>query len=91
MDEKGCASVVIAAIILIGIGIGILYNGGCNRQVIDFKYKFESAMIKMPDGNVKTVKVKAWRDYEGDQLQVIDKDGNVYLGHACNIMLFSEE
>lgn len=90
MEEKTGCAVVIALVILIAVGIGVMFNGGCNRQVVDFKYRFDNAMIKMPDGTVKTVKVKSWRDYsDGDQIQVIDKSGNVYLGHACNIMLFS--
>ena len=94
MDDdtiKGCG-VVIGALILIAVGIFVMFNGGCNRQIVDVKYHFETAMIKTPDGNVKTVKVKSWRDYkDGDQIQVTDNDGNTYLGHACNIMLFSEK
>lgn len=94
MDEdtiKGCAA-VIAILILIAVGIGVMFNGGCNRQIVDTTYRFEKAMIKMPDGTTKTVSVKSWRDFQdGDQIQVTDKDGNTYLGHACNIMLFSEK
>lgn len=87
---QGCAA-VIALLILIVVGIFVMFNGGCNRQIVDIQYRFEKAMIKMPDGNTKTVSVRSWRDFnDGDQIQVTDKDGNTYLGHACNIMLFSE-
>ena len=87
---QGCAAVIVL-IILIAIGIFVMFNGGCNRQIVDIQYRFEKAMIKMPDGTTKTVSVKSWRDFQdGDQIQVTDKDGNTYLGHACNIMLFSE-
>lgn len=86
---QGCGA-VIAILIAIAVGIFVMFNGGCNRQIVNVKYRFDKAMIKMPDGTCKTVNVKSWRDYEGDQLQVIDRAGNVYLGHACNIMLFSE-
>lgn len=90
-QNTGCVAIVIAVIILIAVGIGVMFNGGCNRQIVDVKYRFDKAMIKMPDGTCKTVNVKSWRDYQdGDQIQVIDRAGNVYLGHACNIMLFSE-
>ena len=90
-DTQGCAA-VIAILILIAVGIFVMFNGGCNRQIVDVKYRFDKAMIKMPDGTCKTVNVKSWRDYQdGDQIQVIDRVGNVYLGHACNIMLFSEK
>ena len=88
---QGCAA-VIALLILIVVGIFVMFNGGCNRQIVDIQYRFEKAMIKMPDGNTKTVSVKSWRDFQdGDQIQVTDKDGNTYLGHACNILLFSEK
>lgn len=88
---QGCAW-VIATLILIAVGIFVMFNGGCNRQIVDIQYRFEKAMIKMPDGTCKTVSVKSWRDYQdGDQIQVTDKDGNTYLVHACNIMLFSEK
>ena len=88
---QGCAA-VIALIIIIAVGIGVMFNGGCNRQIVDIQYRFEKAMIKMPDGTCKTVSVKSWRDYQdGDLIQVTDKNGNTYLGHACNILLFSEK
>lgn len=94
MDDntiKGCGA-VIGILILIAVGISVMFNGGCNRQIVDIQYRFNTAMIKMPDGTTKTVSVKSWRDFnDGDQIQVTDKDGNTYLGHACNIMLFSEK
>lgn len=83
---------VIKILIVIAVGIFVMLNCGCNRQILDIHYRFEKAMIKMPDGTCKTVSVKSWRDYQdGDQIQITDKDGNTYLGHACNIMLFSEK
>lgn len=64
---------------------------GCNRQVFDFQYKFNKAMLRMPDGTCKVVKISKWCDYDGsDQIQIIADDGTVYLGHSCNIFLIKD-
>ena len=65
---------------------------GCNRQIIDFKYKFETAIIRWPDGTVKEVKIKKWRDYrDGDAVQIIDEHDTVYLTHYNNVILIHKE
>lgn len=66
--------------------------GGCNYDVIDLKYSFDTAHISMPDGTAKTVRVRSWRDYEnGDAVQIVDADGTVYLTHYCNVVLVKGE
>ena len=57
---------------------------GCNKDVFDTQYVFNELVIV--NGNVATiVEVKQWRDYEdGDQLQIITKDGLVFLVDAMN-------
>lgn len=64
---------------------------GCNRQVFDFNLKFEKALIKWPDGTMKTVSISKWRDYEGEQIQIISKDGTVYLVNSINTILVHED
>lgn len=65
---------------------------GCNRQIIDFNYKFNKAYIKWPDGTSKTVDVKKWADYNNsDTVQIIDNNGNVYLTHYANVVLTYEK
>lgn len=63
---------------------------GCNRQVFDFKLKFTKAMVRWPDGKTETLDVRKWCDYEGDQLQIITKDGKTYVFHSMNVVLMSE-
>ena len=78
-------------IVALLLTFGILDTVGCNRQVFDFQYKFNKAMLRMPDGTCKVVKVSKWCDYDGsDQIQIIADDGTVYLGHSCNIFLIKE-
>lgn len=63
----------------------------CNYQVIDLNYKFDYAYIYYGDGTVEKVEISSWRDYEdGDQIQIIGKDGTVYLVHSENCTLVKE-
>ena len=62
---------------------------GCNRQVFDTTYKYDRAIISLPNGEVIDGKVQSWRDYENsDQIQV-KIDGKTYLVHSSNIALIS--
>lgn len=62
---------------------------GCNKQVFDFTYAFDKAIISLPDGTVVTGAVESWTDYEdGDQIQV-KINGTTYLVHSSNIALIT--
>ena len=64
---------------------------GCNYQMVDFNYNFDYAYINFGDGTVKKVEIDSWRDYEdGEQIQVTDTDGNVYLVSSFNCILVKE-
>lgn len=60
---------------------------GCNKQVFDFQYTFNYAIIQLPNGEIVEGKVQSWNDYEGEQLQV-KIDGVVYLtsSYHCTLM-----
>ena len=89
IPREGKMAIVVC--VILAILTGIIFNTGCNREMLDINFRFNKAMIKMPDGTCKTVKVRSWRDFQdGDQIQVTDTNGKVYLGHSCNIMLLSE-
>ena len=63
---------------------------GCNNQVLDTTFSFDSAIISLPNGEVITGKVQSWKDYEdGDQIQV-KIDGTMYLVHSSNVALISD-
>ena len=66
----------------------VLILSACNYQVADFKYKFDKAMISLPDGTVIDGKLDSWRDYENsDQIQVTI-EGTTYLVHSVNCVLY---
>ena len=62
---------------------------GCNRQIADFTYAYDKAIISLPNGEVIEGEVDSWLDFEdGDQIQV-KIDGVTYLVHSSNIALIS--
>ena len=63
---------------------------GCNRQMVDLTYKYDRAVIELPNGDIIEGDVQSWRDYEdGDQVQV-KIDGVQYLVHSSDVVLISE-
>jgi ABC-type glycerol-3-phosphate transport system substrate-binding protein len=61
-----------------------------NRQLFDTTYKFDRAIISLPNGDVIDGKIDSWIDYEdGDQIQV-KINGTTYLVHSSNIVLIAE-
>lgn len=63
---------------------------GCNKQIADFTYKYDWAVLGLPNGNVIEGEVDSWRDYgDGDQIQVTI-DGVTYLTHATDVVLIDQ-
>lgn len=78
MKKKLIGVILFSTIILAGCG---------NRSVIDTKYTFTKAKIVLGNETID-VEVSQWRDYENsDQIQIIDKNGKVYLTHISNVLL----
>ena len=62
---------------------------GCNRQVLDLDYEYDKAICNI--GNeTKEIKLRSWRDYDGEQLQLTDEEGNKYLISSFNCTLIKE-
>ena len=77
------------AAIVSGI-ILVISLSGCNKQVVDLTYKYDRAIISLPNGEIIDGKVESWMDFEdGDQIQV-KIDGKMYLVHSSQIALINE-
>ena len=77
------------AAIVSGIILAISLSG-CNKQVVDLTYKYDRAIISLPNGEIIDGKVESWMDFEdGDQIQV-KIDGKMYLVHSSQIALINE-
>lgn len=62
---------------------------GCNKQIFDTTYNFDYAIIELANGKIIEGKVQSWKDYEGEQLQVVI-DGVTYLTHSENVIMIAE-
>ena len=61
---------------------------GCNYKIIDTKWSYDTAIIKLANDEIVEVNVQSWTDYEGEQIQVIADDGTVYLtsSYRCDLI-----
>lgn len=75
--------------IIVLIVTSLIALSGCNRDIIDTNYTFTKAVIVM--GNEKiNINIKQWRDFDGDQIQITDENGQVYLTHSTNVLLLKK-
>lgn len=63
---------------------------GCNKQVVDFNQRYNRAIIALQNGEVIEIEVAKWNDYDGEQLQIVAKDGTVYLTSSFNCTLIRD-
>ena len=63
---------------------------GCNQDLIDTNYTYTKAITTIGNERVE-IEIKQWRDFEGEQVQIIGKDGNVYLLSMNNTTLVNEK
>lgn len=67
----------------------LLTMTGCNKQMVDTTYKFDEAIIKLPNGEIVNGDVNSWIDFpDGDQIQV-KVNGVTYLTHISNVVLIN--
>lgn len=71
----------------------ILGLTGCgNKDLFDTNYTYDRAIIGLPNGESVEVEIKQWKDYEdGEQIQIISKDGTVYLTSSLNCILINDK
>ena len=75
---------------LLLVGLCVPMTGCGNYQMMDFNYTYDKAIIKLANDEIIEVEIKAWTDYEGEQLQIIAKDGTVYLTNSIRCDLIKE-
>ena len=83
---------IFAIVAMVAVLLCVLVCGcSCaNKQIWDTTYKFDRAIIQLPDGTIIDGKVQSWTDFEdGDQLQ-IKIDGVTYLVHSSDAVLIAE-
>lgn len=84
--KKKLLVVVLATTMILGL------TACGNKDMFDTNYTFDRAIIALPNGEVVEVEIDKWTDYEdGDQLQIIAKDGTVYLTSTLNCTLINDK
>lgn len=85
--------VIVIILLVMGIVLGgrtienVIFKG--NKQVIDLNIRFDKCITYLGNEKIE-IDVDKWNDYEGEQIQVVDKNGNVYLLSSFNTMLVKE-
>lgn len=78
MKKKLIATTILLSIFLTGCG---------NRQVlIDTHWTFTKAKIDF-GGEILEIELESWKDYDDTTIQLVDKDGNVYLTDIKNVLM----
>lgn len=60
-----------------------------NYQIIDFQYDFDKAII-IQNNHAVVIPVAKWKDYNGEQIQIITPENVVILASNYNTMLVSD-
>ena len=76
--------------LIAGIGIALTVCGCGNCDIFDTNRTYDTALVKWPDGTMKEIAIKQWADYEGEQIQIIGKDGKIYLISMNNAVLIRD-
>ena len=80
----GFVVMILVAAIAFGAVAFQTFNG--NRTLIDTKFYYDYAIVRLADGSVIEGKVDTWRDYDGEQIQVTI-NGETWLVHSANLSL----
>lgn len=83
-------TITMLVIIFVVMSVIILYPRIMgNKTFIDIKHTYTKAITSI-NGEKLEIDIDTWNDYEGEQLQIIGKDGKVYLVSSFNTILIGE-
>ena len=61
-----------------------------NKEMFGFRYQFDYAQVRLPDGHIVEGEISAWaRENKTDSVRVTFKDGHEYFTHTSNIVLYN--
>ena len=83
---------ILACILILALlALSLCSCDGFNYDVVDTQFKFDKAIVVLPNGERMEIALKSWRDYEnGEQLQLTSTDGTVYLVSSYNCILIDD-
>jgi len=79
----------VISLILVAVLCVVLFSGcGYNKQIIDFNYKYNYAIISLMNGELVEGPISSWNDYDNsDMVQITFTDGNIYYTHGSNVLM----
>lgn len=86
MSKDTFVALICVILLIASLGVGIFFPFNGNRTLIDTKFYYDYAIIRLADGSVIEGKVDTWLDYEGEQIQVTI-NGETWLVHSANLSL----
>lgn len=90
MNKERKRALIMTILVCIIILLPLLTLSGYNMQVVDLKYNFNYAQIRMPDGSCVEGKVQSWLDYEDSDVVQLKIDDVTYLTHYTNVVLMNK-
>ena len=81
--------VVVAVVICVLIGVG-LYGKFANQSLVDLVWKYNYAMLSMPDGSIVQGKLDSWKDFSNSDTVQLKIDGKTYLTHYENVVMIAD-
>ena len=78
--------VAVVALLLAGFVVYWETHYG-NRQLLDLSYRFNYAVIRLPNGEIVEGKVTSWLDYSDSDAVQVTLNGKTYLTHYSNVCL----
>lgn len=84
--------IAVAVILVVALAGLVIYweTSHGNRRLIDTKYRFNRAVIRLPDGEIVSGKVSSWLDYTDSDVVQVTIGGKTYLTHYSNVCLISD-
>ena len=85
--------IIVCVLLLIGVSATCTAcagsnNIGYNKQLFDLNQRYTHAYLRVGDSWVD-VEIKTWKDYEGEQIQIILMDDSVLLVSSVNCILYT--
>ena len=91
MKNKKWIVIAVALIVLLIVGVIVSWEAvHGNRQLVDWKNRFNYAIIRLPNGEVAEGKVTSWLDYDDSDVVQITMNGKTYLTHYTNVCLINQ-
>lgn len=92
MKVKSKILIIIGVIVALLVAAVVIYweSTHGNRSLIDTKYRFDRAIIQLPNGEIVDGKVTSWLDYDDSDAVQVTIDGKTYLTHYTNVCLIDD-